>query len=299
MPDMKVALITGSTGFIGSNLAVQLLKEGWQVHAVVRPTSKLTRLKDKSKNQIIFHLHHKKNTLHQILKKVAPDIVFHLASMVLVQHKYEDIPELIDSNVSFGTQLLDAMIENKIYNFINTGTYWQNYENKSYSPVNLYAATKEAFDKILQYYQEISPLKAITLKLFDTYGPDDPRPKLLSLLDKVGKSGSRLNMSNGEQLIDIVYIDDVIRAYMLSARYLLEEKENYCGTYAVTSEKPIMLRNLVRIYEETIGKNLNIRWGARPYRDREVMVPWNVGKKLSQWKAEIDLQTGIKKIYLN
>ena len=59
---------------------------------------------------------------------------------------------------------------------VNTGTSWQHYENKDYSPVNLYAATKQSFEAILQYYVEVASLKAITLKLFETYGLDDPRP---------------------------------------------------------------------------------------------------------------------------
>lgn len=292
----KIALITGATGFIGSNLAVQLLKEGWQVHAVIRTSSNLIRLKERSENRIIFHVHDKENTLNQILKTVNPDIVFHLASFVLVQHKYEDISALIDSNIKFGTQLLDAMINNNIYNLINTGTYWQNYQNESYSPVNLYAASKEAFEKILQYYQETSPIKVITLKLFDTYGSDDPRPKLFSLLDKAAKSGEKLAMSKGEQLIDIVYIDDVIKAYLISAQYLLEGKSEHCGTYAVTSEKPIRLVDLVKVYEQTTGKKVDIAWGARPYRMREVMIPWNTGEKIYGWKAEVDLKAGINKL---
>ena len=281
--DNKKALLTGVTGFIGSHLARHLLKNNWEVNAIVRESSNLDVLPPDIKQNINFHVHTNQNSLLKIVKTSAPDVVFHLASLFLSNHKYEDIPALIESNVTFGTQLLDAMIKNDVKNLVNTGTSWQHYENKSYSPVNLYAATKQAFEDITKYYIETAGLHVINLQLFDTYGEGDRRRKLLSLLREIADSGETLQMSLGEQKIDIVHVDDVADAFLIAANFLLNEQYEFCDTYAISSGNAISLRDLVKKYEQILGKKLNIEWGKRAYREREVMIPWNTGKLLPTW----------------
>ena len=94
------------------------------------------------------------------------------------------------------------MTVNGVSKIINTGTFWQHYENREYSPTCLYAATKQAFESILHYYVEAKFLMIITLILFDSYGPSDPRPKLFSLLQEARQSEKVIAMSPGEQKID-------------------------------------------------------------------------------------------------
>ena len=179
---------------------------------------------------------------------------------------------------------------------INTGTSWQHFQNESYNPVCLYAATKQAFEDILKFYVETSDVKVITLKLFDTYRPDDPRPKLFTLLRKVAKQQTELAMSPGEQLIDLVYIDDVIEGYLLAAGRLMDNKVLNIEEYAITSRNPVSLKDLVGVYGQTIGKPLPVKWGRKPYRPREVMVPWNKGQRLPGWEPKIGLIEGIKRM---
>ena len=299
MSKQRIALVTGGTGFIGSNLIAGLLAKGWVVHAIVRSRADLKALAG-SAGTIQLHEHDGSTEgLVGILAEAKPDVVFHLASLFLSAHAPKDIVSLIQSNVLFSTQLLEAMIESGANNLINTGTSWQHYQNQACSPVNLYAATKQAFDAILQYYVEAKGLKAITLKLFDTYGPNDPRPKLFHLLEKVASTQERLEMSPGEQLIDLVYIDDVLAAYLLAAERLLLNKVGHQETYVITSGNPIKLKDLVEVYSRVIGKPLPVVWGSRPYRPREVMVPWHNGEILPGWEPKVSLAAGIARTEQN
>lgn len=292
-----VALLTGVTGFIGSHLAKRLLECGWQVHCLVRKISNIERIQEKLEDKLQLHyLENDNSNLNAIMAEVQPTVVFHLASLFLAQHKAEDISGLVASNVTFGTQLIDAMVKNDIYNLVNTGTSWQHYQNAEYNPVNLYAATKQAFSTIVKFYEETTPLQVITLKLFDTYGRDDTRPKLFTLLKRLADTGEALNMSGGEQYIDIVHVSDVVEAFVLSADYLIQNQKEYLGDYAISSGSPLKLRELVVVYEKVIGKKLNINWGGRPYRSREVMVPWNIGRALPNWQAKVSLEEGIKEL---
>ena len=293
----KTALITGATGFVGAHLARRLISEGWAVHAIVRPQSNTGRLQQLG---IAIHQHDgSTDGMMDIVSKAKPEIVFHLASLFLAQHQPDDVVPLMESNVRFGAQLLEAMVANGVSVLVNTGTAWQHYENKAYSPVCLYAATKQAFEAILAYYAEATPLRAITLKLFDTYGPDDPRPKLLPLLQKVSLKQEPFPMSPGEQLLDLVHIDDVVEAYVAAAKRLLQGKAalNH-EIFAVRSGDPLSLQDIVKVFESVTGRKVPVIWGGRPYRAREIMVPWSGGETLPDWQPRVSLAEGIRKLGL-
>ncbi len=153
------------------------------------------------------------------------DGIIHLASFFLASHMTKDISSLISSNILFGTELLECCKDSGVKWFINTGTFWQNYQNEGYNPVNLYAATKEAFETVSKYYVETSDLIFTTIKLNDTFGPNDTRNKVFNLWSKIAESGETLQMSPGEQIIDICYIEDVVNSYVLLLEHLNSEKK--------------------------------------------------------------------------
>lgn len=289
----NVALVTGGTGFVGSNLCRKLMQGDWQVHVIAIPNDSFSLIDD-IREQLSIHIHDgTTESMNSIVAAVRPDVVFHLAALFLSEHVSADIDRLIISNILLGTQLLEAMAVHNITKIVNTGTSWQHYKNKPYSAVNLYAATKQAFEDILQFYVDVCGVSAITLKLFDTYGPNDPRPKLFNMLDKVARENSPLEMSPGEQLIDIVHIDDVVHAFVLAAEQLKSGVAQGHECYAVSSGSRISLKELVTLYERVIGKALSIIWGGRKYREREVMLPWENGKKLPGWSVRIGLEEGM------
>ena len=285
--------MTGATGFVGSHLARRLVNDACKVHVILRPSSKTNILKN-LENKITIHIHDETTEkMISIVKKVKPDIVFHLASFSQYKHKSEDITQLVMSNILVGNQLVEAMVRNGVKYLINTGTYWQHFRNENYNPICLYAATKKAFEDILQFYIETTDLRIITLKLFDTYGPMDPRPKIFSQLNDAIKKGKCLNMTLGDQLIDIVHVDDVVEAYLIAANRILADNGFKYQEYAISSGQQIPLKDLVETYLSTLRKDVNINWGGREYRDREVMKPWTKGKKLPGWTPKISLEDGI------
>ena len=287
---MKVFL-TGATGFIGSQLAKRLVTEGHDLAIVVRHDSKLDALQALLP-QIQLHVHDGSYaSLLSALKAAKPDLVCHVASLFLAQHKQEDVNRLIESNLNFPTQLLEAMSQLGIKLLINTGTSWQHYNNEAYNPVNLYAATKQAFESLLAYYLEAKDFRAINIKLFDTYGPNDTRPKLFSLLRMAARTGEVLRMSPGEQLLDLVYIDDVLDAFLLAMERLLKVEK--AESYSVSSLERISLRELINIYIETVGRPVSVKWGGQPYRSREVLVPWTDHRPVSGWQPRVCLREGI------
>ncbi len=290
---MKV-LLTGATGFIGSQLTQRLIAERHQVAIVVRPESKLEILQA-ILPQIQVHVYDGSYaSLVQALGLAQPELVIHLASLFLAQHNEEDVSRLIESNLKFPAQLLEAMSQLGIHHLINTGTSWQNYKNNEYKPVNLYAATKQAFESLLTYYVEAQGLKAVTLKLFDTYGPGDTRPKLLPLLKRAVNTGETLEMSPGEQMVDLVHVEDVMDCFIAAGVRLLKGEVSSTEVYAVCSGEHLSLKDLVGTLAQMTGKRLNVKWGVRQYRNREVMQPWTSGGTLPGWSPRISLASGLR-----
>jgi nucleoside-diphosphate-sugar epimerase len=293
---MKI-LVSGATGFIGKYLLAQLEKDRHNLWILVRPNSDTEFL---AESQIKHYtLDGDIAQLTKFMEKEKFDGVIHLASLFLAQHQPQDVQGLIESNVLFGTTLLDAAVQAKVPWFINTGTFWQHYDDQDYSPVNLYAATKQAFEDIAKYYLTVSPINFVTLQLSDTFGPKDTRPKVFNLWLKIAESGETLDMSPGEQLIDISYIGNVIDGYAQLIKLFHDGRgaELRGQVFALSSGQPLKLKDLAKIFEQTTGRKLRINWGAKDYRPREIMVPWNRGKSIPGWNPTVSLQEGIRQTF--
>jgi nucleoside-diphosphate-sugar epimerase len=289
----RAALVTGASGFVGSHLVRRLIREGWEVSVLARDPARVAEVLPQLPSSTIHHYGGSAESIQGALEAARPDVVFHLASHFVAEHGQQDIEPLIDANIRLGLHLLEAMTRAGVRRLINTGTAWQHYLDEPYNPVCLYAATKQAFEDILAYYVSAGPISAVTLKLFDTYGPEDRRKKLIPVLLKAIRTGEVLQMSPGEQQLDLVFVDDVLEAYLRSAAWLSEDASAPTGGFAVSSGETVSLRELVDVFSSVAGAPLNVVWGARPYRKREVMLPWGSGKRLPGWTPKVALRDGI------
>ena len=198
----------------------------------------------------------------------------------------------------FSTRLLDAATKSNVGWFINTGTFWQHYNNEDVNPVNLYAATKQAFEDIAKFYYETQDINFVTIKLNDTFGSADTRKKVFNLWKSLADNNETLGMSPGEQIIDMSYIENIIDAYVIMIDNLESDTNMaYKGqVFAISAEERMYLKDLAKVYEKVTNNTLKIDWGARPYRDREVMLPWNKGIPVPGWKQKISLNDAMEKV---
>ena len=291
------ALLTGASGFLGSHLVQGLNEAGFVIAAIARPKSAIP-LRADSRIAKVFQYTGETDQVCQAVKECQPDVVFHLASLFRSEHSPDDIKELVQDNILLGTQLLEGMRLAGVTAFVNTGTSWQNYAGPEYEPTNLYSATKQAFEDIMSFYVVAARLRCITLRLFDTYGPRDPRKKLVSAMLRCSQTGTPLRMSPGEQIIDLLHVDDLTRAFLQAASLVREQKEAAAAVYEVSGGERLNLREIVALFEKASGRRLNVQFGARPYRDREVMVPW-AGTSLPGWNPKISLVEGFRTLVAN
>ncbi|MEI8250929.1 MAG: NAD-dependent epimerase/dehydratase family protein [Synechococcus sp. ELA057] len=286
------AVLTGGTGFIGSSLAGSLVSKGYNVHI-------LTRQKSLLKNKDKYHYAGlEADEMTTLFKELKPNVVFHLATSFVAEHKTEDLRGMLDSNISLGARILEAMYRSDCKMLVNTATSWQHYASGSreYMATNLYAAMKTSFEVIIDYYSRAHGLRAISITLFDSYGPRDSRGKLIShLLDGLAK-GIQISMSEGEQRLCLVHVDDVTDALMRCAELVSSQAECSHIKYVLGGLERHSLRQIVTMIELLSSRSMNIAWGTKPYRKHEIMEPWRMGAPLPGWAPKVSLKEGLSQL---
>lgn len=229
-----------------------------------------------------------------VVRASAPSVVFHLSSKFVAEHRPGDVESLVRDNILFGLQLLEAMQIAGAARLLNTGSAWQHFHNRDYSPVCLYAATKQAFADILAYYVEVHHFRAVTLELTDTYGAGDGRRKLIPIMRDAERGGDELAMVPADVPMDFVHVDDAVEAFVVAARRLLASDVAGHEIFAVRSGAPVTALELFATWERARGVRIAARWGERPLRAREVLQPWTQGTPLPDWQPKISLEEGLR-----
>jgi nucleoside-diphosphate-sugar epimerase len=271
-------LITGATGFIGSRLAARAVAEGHSIHALLRPGSDAARLPSGATP------HRDDGALDALLATLAPDAVLHLATRYQHGHAHGDIAPMLTANILFGARLADAAARAGVGGFVTLGTGAQFAGVDHAEPATLYAASKQAFETLLGAIARASALPTATLIVFDTFGPGDTRGKILDRMIAAARSGIPIDLSPGEQAIDLVHVDDVVDAVLTAAAGLAAGRLAPGGRFILSSGEAITLRTLAARIEAALGRPVPANWGALPYRPGEIMMPWRGGVALPGWR---------------
>ena len=109
---MEKILLTGATGFIGSNILNEISKNN-KVFIIVR--GKLVKKQIRKKNIILIKFNDYEK-LNLELKKIRVDTVIHCATHYIKQHSYSDIKKLINSNILLGNIILENLENMKVKN---------------------------------------------------------------------------------------------------------------------------------------------------------------------------------------
>lgn len=295
------ALVTGATGFIGSRLTRSLIADGVDVAIVARANSSFDQLGDAANHVEVLRHDGSTGQLCAFIEKFSPEIVYHLAANFIGVHDSGDVTPLIADNVAFTTQLCEAMVAAQARCLVAAGTVWQHAKSPpgemTPTPNSLYAATKQAAEDIIAYYAQTGALASIALKIYDSYGPGDPRPKFLSALAAASAAGKPLDATSGQQQLHLVHVDDIAAAFRHAGAMLASGDAGGGITghhsYTLPSAEAMTLQAVVAIWRGATGHTVEISWGARPDRPGEIFVPWE-GARLPGWEPIIGLNEGFE-----
>lgn len=292
----KTAIITGGTGYVGNQLAKHLSKQGWQLTLITRTSSK------KAKNLDAKYIEYD-GTIESLAglnpSNQQDSVVFHLATDATITSEANQIEKTIDANIKFGTHLLSCMLKQGLRNIVITESYWQFDAHGELSGNTLYASSKSAFSIIAKYFSTLG-LKTISLVLYDIYGPNDPRKKLINTIKSLTNKESFIELTPGEQLLDFVHIDDVIAALETAGETLTSTKgatKTY-SRHTVRSMETRRLKDFIDILCESIESPPTLLWGAKRYPRHQIMTPWfpDNKKQLPDWTPKHSFESGIRNL---
>lgn len=296
------ALITGATGYIGTALARHLHTAKWEVHTLLRASSDPAHLGAAVQDITCHRIDESEGgAAVALVEAVQPDCVFHLASRIQPSHTASDIRPLLASNIALGVELLEGIArinadrQSASSVLVAAGTYWAHGERGEGAPNSLYAASKHAFEAFLPFYSQHRGVPCCSLLLYDVYGPRDPRGKLIPTLveSALSKQSSPLAMSPGDQLLDLVYQDDVVRGFVIAAEGLRAGSID-AGRYRLDSGERVSLKALVEKIATIAGHAPAVEFGARPYPGNQIMVPLGTGPRLPGWDPAVSLAQGLQ-----
>ena len=293
-------LLTGGTGFIGSQVARALVAAGDEVHLLVRPGSKLlSRLDDvRSKLHVIEGDLANIDALRAAFERLQPEACVHMAWYV-VPGEYltsRENTEMLGSSI----RLANLMADIGCKRFIGAGTNfeyaseagWLGEESPT-RPNSLYAASKLGLFHVLEQIAIQREMRFAWARIFYQYGPNESEKRLVPAVILPLLRGDESRVTAGEQVRDFLHVEDVARAVVTIA------KSDVRGAVNVGSGKPITVRDLCLTIEEIVrgkGGRGRLSLGAIPYRPGDPMfVCANVAKlKSLGFVPRFDLRAGIE-----
>lgn len=243
---MKV-LVTGATGFLGEKLTLRLLKQGYQVTITGRNPIKGSALE---KQGAQFHAADLADEKRIPALCKGQEIVFHCGALSSPWGKYDDF---YGSNVLGTRHVIKGCIQHRVKRLVHVSTpslYFQlkdqlNHKENDPLPrkkVNHYAETKWQAEQEVDRAWQTQQLETVTIRPRAIFGPGDQAiiPRLLRLHDR----GPLPLINNGQALIDITYVENVVDALLLSS----EAPQHALGKkYNITNGDPLRLIDMLEL----------------------------------------------------
>lgn len=279
-------LLTGANGFLGSHLLEVLLTQQYKVVILKRSTSDVWRIEHLMDQVTSYNVD--VQPLQQAFKEQEIDCVIHTACHY--GRNGDSIHSIVESNLLYGIQVLEAAIECNVKTFINTDSLLP----RDLTPYSL--SKKQLVDWLKHQSDHI---QVVNLRLEHMFGPKDDAAKFVSwVIAQLEANAPEIKLTQGEQQRDFVYIDDVVSAYLtvLSKLDALSSYSEFDVGSGVLTTVRSFLEQLKQAYEVSFGKlETQLVFGALPYRNGEIMsVDVNTqGLRDLGWSAKTDIGRGL------
>jgi len=308
---MKKIIVTGGSGFIGSNLVEYLLDKKLFVVNIDKLTYSSNNYNIKNKKNYRFHkidINDKKKLI-KILEKYQPKAIFNLAAETHVDRSIENPHTFVHSNINGVFNLLEAIKKFKKKNkirlvHISTDEVFgdvlgsqRSDENFPYNPSSPYSASKASADHLIKSYVRTFNIDAVISNCCNNYGPYQFPEKLIpKMIVNIMKNKALPIYAKGFNSREWIYVKDHCEA--LFQLYLKGKRGE---SYNIGSGKNLrnidLIKKLLKIIKNKktkIGKKVKIKFVKdRPGHDfRYALDSKKIIKKL-KWRSKVKLDKGL------
>ncbi len=298
---MAIALVTGGAGFIGSHLVRALLERGDQVRVLDDlSTGREEYLSGLDLDLIVGDIRDLR-TVHQAMEGV--NLVFHLAALISVPASIEDPLDCYAVNLNGSLNMLWAAHKAGVRRFVlasSAAVYGESEgkvdESAPTHPLSPYATSKLAMEQAAQLFATTSGLRTVSLRCFNIYGPrqspDSPYAAAIPIfIQTMIESQPPTIDGDGKQTRDFVYVEDVVRAFLMAA-----ERHEVAGeVFNIGGGGSISILDLVHTLQQLIPNTPAPIFGPpRPGDIRFSEADISHAERALGYRPTIDLKQGLQ-----
>lgn len=305
---MASILITGGTGFIGSNLIRKLILQKNKINLLTKDSSNFWRIHDLTKK---IKIHSTDLTSHDKLEKtiakINPDIVFHLASYGVLPTQ-KNVVKTIQTNILGTYNLFSILSKHKVRKIVNVGSVFEyglstsknNLSEKNCTnPLTLYGISKVAQTNLANYFFATKSLPIVTLRLFTPYGMFENKDRLISDIMVSLIHNKILKIYSLQSTRDFVFIDDAVDALIKSS---ISPKVNG-KIFNIGYGKSYSVEKIIQISRKLFSSEIKIQNIQNFNRDYDTLNGGGFSnisqaKKYLNWKPKYSIEKGLEKTYL-
>jgi nucleoside-diphosphate-sugar epimerase len=286
---------------VGANLVRRLLRDGHEVHLLVRRGCTSWRIEairaDVRLHEVGFT---DADAVVRVVGAIRPDWVFHLAAHGAYPSQ-TDLSRMVQTNVIGTINLVEACLQMGFEAFVNTGSSSE-YGFKDHAPSEQewlepnshYAVTKASATLYCRYTGQSLGVRLPTLRLYSVYGPYEEPARLMPRLILCGLEGKLPPLVSPDVARDYVYVDDVCDAYILAANRSAQEPG---AVYNVGTGVQTTLRDVVDVARRVLEIAVEPVWGSMPERRWDTSVWVADSRRIQQalgWQPRYTFERGFR-----
>lgn len=304
---MDKILLTGATGFIGAEVAQALLKKDYELHIVERYVTGRYSLDPKGKARYHYANLTDYPTVKEVVAKVKPDYVMHLAAVSPVSFSYDHYIEVTEANYLGTINLAEACRREvpgfKQFIFAGTSEMYgmtlkspkeRLREDSPLVPNSPYAVAKVAAGLYLDYMKLAYDFPMTILRPYNTYGRKNNAHFFIERTITQMLKGDKVHLGDKSAVRDWIYVDDHVEGYLKA----LGNKKAVGEVIQLCTGKGYTIEETAQIIARLTGFNGEIVWNSTPKRplDAKILVGDNSkAKKLLGWEPRYTLEQGLQK----
>ena len=245
-------LITGSTGFIGSAILTFLLKNKFHIYAILKNNKKR---EDKLYKNYHLILYKDLSELEKKLKNYKFDVLINCATLYSKENDAKTMLDMIEANISLFSIILKQTIKD-INLIINFGSMMEHlrYKNKTYK--NFYSITKSTMQNIINLFTHKKKIKFINIKLFESFGKNDHRKKIIPVIIKNYENNKITQITNCNLSLNFVSVTSIVKVI----KNILLNNSLTSGDYCLRNHKFITIKSLISSLNRSLKKKIKIKF---------------------------------------